>query len=442
MWAAEHVLSEAILKQALMDAEQAEVAYLRRQSTTLSFEANRLKSSQVEESSGIAVRVVKGGRLGFAASSNEKLRDKLIANALQSAEYGDEIAIAFPPPRTGPEVMTFDAGIAEISIERMVEMGEAVIALILEAEPDVQVYATLTRSVDELSVSNQTGADVALQRSPLSIAVEVRRINGDDVLITYAMMGTTTWDDDYLAPATRICEKLKLARRDATIESGPMPVLFSPTGVLAFALPLMAGLNGRNVYKGVSPMAAKIGQKLFDEKITIVDDATLDGKFGSASHDDEGVPHRRSVLVEGGVLRGFIYDLKTAAQAGGASTGNGSRGLFRPPSPSPTNWIIEAGATPLADMVATIDNGLLVHDVLGLGQGNIISGAFSNPLSLAYKIERGEIVGRVKNASIAGNTYELLQDVAAVSREEQWVHGSLHLPHILLPQVNVISQKR
>jgi PmbA protein len=435
------VLSQAILKQALTEAEQAEVVYLRRESTTLSFEANRLKSSQVDESSGIALRVLKDGRLGFAASSDEKLREKLVANALESAVYGDEVAIAFPPPQPAPAVVTFDASIAGLSMERMVEMGEALIDLVLQDEPDVQVYATLKRGVDRLSLFNQAGAEIALEGSPLSIALEARRIKGDDVLITYGMTGTTTWDDDYLAPAMRICDKLKLARRNATIDSGSMPVLFSPTGVLVFGLPLMAGLNGRNVYKGVSPMVAKIGQKLFDEKITIVDDATLDGKFGSASHDDEGVPHRHNVLVRHGVLRGFFYDLKTAAQSRVASTGNGSRSLFHPPSPSPTNLVVEAGVTPLAEMLAGVDNGLLVQDVLGLGQGNIISGAFSNPLSLAYKIEKGEIVGRVKNVSIAGNVYELLRDVAAVSRETQWVYSNYCLPHILLSRVNVISHK-
>ncbi len=441
MRAAGHALSQAILSQALTDAEQAEAVYLRSHSTTVSFEANRLKSSQVEESSGIALRVVKEGRLGFAASSNEKLREKLVANALESAAYGDRVDIAFPPPQPGPEVVTFDARIAGLSVERMVEMGEAAIDLIRQAEPDVQVYATVTRGVDELSLSNQAGMDITLQRSPLSIALEVRRIKGDDVLITYDTTGTTMWDDDYLAPAKRICSKLKLASCNVTIESEPMPVLFSPSGALVFGLPLLAGLNGRNVYKGVSPMAAKIGHKLFDEKITIVDDATLDGKVGSASHDDEGVPHRRNVLVGRGVLRGFFCDLKTAAQAGGTSTGNGSRGLFRPPSPSSTNLVVEAGTTPLADMVAAIDSGLLVHDVLGLGQGNIISGAFSNPLSLAYKIEKGEIVGRVKDVAIAGNVYELLQNVAAVSREAQWVYSSFYLPYILLSQVNVVSQR-
>jgi len=84
---------------------------------------------------------------------------------------------------------------------------------------------------------------------------------------------------------------------------------------------------------------------------------------------------------------------------------------------------------------------LLVENALGLGQGNVIPGAFSNSLSLAFKIEKGEIVGRVKDVSIAGNVYDLLQDVAAVSRETEWVYRSLSLPYILPPDVNVVAKE-
>ncbi|MEW5720708.1 MAG: metallopeptidase TldD-related protein, partial [Chloroflexota bacterium] len=233
---------------------------------------------------------------------------------------------------------------------------------------------------------------------------------------------------------------LKLARRLTTIASGNLPVLFSPEGLLMLGLPLQQGLNGKSVFTGISPMKGKLGEKLFSDKLTVIDDGTLDGKFGSAPYDDEGVPHQRTALIERGVLKNFIYDLKTAAQSGVASTGNGSRALFTPPSPAPTNLLIGAGDTPLADILAGIDAGLLVEDVLGLGQGNIISGAFSNPLSLAFKIEKGEIVGRVKNVSLAGNIYTLLKNIATVSRETEWVYSNLNLPYLLLPEMNVVAK--
>jgi len=295
--------------------------------------------------------------------------------------------------------------------------------------------------VQHLSIRNQAGSNVSFKRSPLSIALPVTRIEGDDVLLMFDIMGTTVWEDDYLAFAHKLGEKLELAKRSATIQSGRMPVLFAPTGALVLGFPLMLGLNGKSVYTSISPMVGKIGEKLFDDKLTIVDDPTLDGKFGSASYDDEGVAHRRNVLVEQGVLKGFMYDLKTAAQSGVESTGNGSRSLFSPPGPSPTNLIFGAGETPLAEIIAGIDEGLLVENALGLGQGNVISGAFSNSLSLAFKIEKGEIVGRVKDVSIAGNVYDLLQDVAAVSRETEWVYRIFSLPYILLPDVNVVAKE-
>jgi PmbA protein len=430
-----------ILKQLRAEAEQVEVVNVQSESTTVGFESNRLKNSQVEETTGVAVRVVKNGRLGFAASSDEAAAEKLVRNALESAAYGDEIPIAFPAPQSAPQVVTFDQTVTELSVPRMVEIGQEIIDVICQVEPGALVNVELERGVQHLSLCNQAGSNVSFQRSPLSIAFEVNRVKGDDVLLMFDIMGTTVWEDDYLAFARRLGEKLELAKRSATIRSGRMPVLFAPTGALVLGLPLMLGLNGKNVYTRISPMVGKIGEKLFDDKLTLVDDPTLDGKFGSASYDDEGVAHRRNVLVEQGVLKRFLYDLKTAAQSGVESTGNGSRSLFSLPSPSPTNLIFGAGDTPLAEIIAGMDEGLLVENALGLGQGNVISGAFSNSLSLAFKIERGEIVGRVKDVSIAGNAYDLLQDVAAVSQETEWVYSIFSLPYILLPDVNVVAKE-
>jgi PmbA protein len=430
-----------ILKQLQTQAEQVEIVNVQSESTTIGFESNRLKNSQVEETRGVAVRVVKNGRLGFAASSDESAAEKLVTNVLESAAYSDEIPMAFPAPQSGPKVTTFDRTITELPIPRMVEIGQEIVDVIRQAEPDALVNVELERGVQHLSLRNQAGSNVSFERSPLSIAFEVNRVKGDDVLIMFDTLGTTIWEDDYLAFACRVGEKLVLAQKSATIQSRRMPVLFAPTGALVLGLPLMLGLNGKNVYTRISPMVGKIGEKLFDDKITIVDDPILDGKFGSASYDDEGVAHRRNVLVEQGVLKGFLYDLKTAAQSGVESTGNGSRSLFSPPGPSPTNLIFGAGETPLAEIIAGIDEGLLVENALGLGQGNVISGAFSNSLSLAFKIEKGEIVGRVKDVSIAGNVYDLLQDVAAVSQETEWVYSIFSLPYILLPDVNVVAKE-
>ena len=93
----------------------------------------------------------------------------------------------------------------------------------------------------------------------------------------------------------------------------------------------------------------------------------------------------------------------------------------------------------LGSSIAGVEDGILVDSVLGLGQGNIISGAFSNPLDLAFRIEKGEITGRVKGGSIAGNVYEILKNIAAVSREQDWVYQTFYSPYILINEMNVVS---
>jgi PmbA protein len=429
-----------ILKQLKQQAEQVEVLSLQDEKTTVEYEANQLKTCTVAETKGTAVRVIRKGQLGFAASTDDTVMDKLAANALESAAYGDAAPFSFPSYQPAPAVRTFDQAIADIPIARLVEIGKEILDLILPVEPEARCNIGLERSIVSAGIRNDKGLDVSFKNSPLSIGVEIDRIEGDDVIILYDQLGTTIWEKDYLEFARRLVEKLIRARTITSIKPGKMPVLFAPSGTLALGLPLSEGLNGKEVYKGTSPIAKKVGEKLFDDKITVIDDGTIDGKFASACYDDEGVPRRRNVLVEKGVLKGFVYDLKTAAQSGVESTGNASRGLFNPPNPSLTNFIIQPGDTALKDMLAGIDEGILVEDLLGLGQGNIISGAFSNPLALAFKIEKGEIVGRVKDLSIAGNIYDLLKNVRAVSKEAQWVYSTFYAPYILIPEMNVAGK--
>jgi PmbA protein len=429
-----------ILTQLKKQAEQVEVLNLQNEKTTVEYEANQLKTCTVAETQGAAVRVIRKGRLGFAASTDETVATKLAANALESAAYGDKAPFSFPTPQPGPRVRTFDSAVADLPIARLVQMGKEILDLVLPVEPGARCNVALERSLVTANIRNQTGLDVSFKTSPFSIGLEIDRVEGDDVLIMYDQLGTSVWDDDYLDFARRLVEKLKSARKLTTIKPGMMPVLFAPAGTLALALPLSEGLNGKSVYKGISPIKDKVGEKLFDEKITLFDDGTIDGKFASASYDDEGVPHRRNTLIEKGVLKGFVYDLKTAAQSGVESTGNGSRQLFYPPEPSFTNIVLQPGQTPLKDILASMDEGIIVEDLLGIGQGNIISGAFSNPIALAFKVEKGEIVGRVKDLSIAGNIYELLKNVAAVSQEAQWVYSTFYAPYVFLPEMNVAGK--
>ncbi|NPV08607.1 MAG: TldD/PmbA family protein [Anaerolineae bacterium] len=421
-------------------AEQAEVFEIDSESTSVGFEANKLKSFEVNQTRGVALRVVKDGRLGFAASSDMEADDRLIENALESAQHGDPVPVRFPGPARGPDVEVYDPRLAELPTDGLIEVGREMIATITEGDDKALVRVELQRQVRSTVVRNSNGGEVSTLKSPFSFALLVERVQQDDVLLVHRFYSTASWSEEYRAVAQALAEQLRLAREITTLRSGRMPVLFSPPGAVVLGLPLMLGLNGKDVYRGISPMAGKVGEKLFDEKLTLVDDPTINGRPGSASHDDEGVPHRRNVLIDGGVVCGFLYDLKTAVQAGAEPTGNGERGLFSPPSPSFTNLVLQAGTTPVREIIRGLDEALLVESPLGVGQGNVMSGAFSNSLSLAFKIEKGEIIGRVKDVSIAGNVYTDLKRIEALSREAEWVYGGMQLPYILLPALNVVTK--
>jgi len=434
-----------ILTMLKKQAEQVEVFNLENEKTTVEFEANQLKACAVTRTKGTAVRVIRKGRLGFSASTDRMAVDKLAANVLESAAYGDQTSFSFADPKSAIPVRTYDKAIAELPINRLIEIGQEILDLILPVDPIVRCNLSLARGLVSANIRNQKGLDVSFQTSPLTLSITLNRMEENDVLIRYEQFGATVWEKDYLAFAHRLAEQLKLARKLTTIKPGRMPVLFSPAGAQALILPLSEALNGKEVYKGTSPIKDKVEEKLFDEKITLVDDGTMDGCFGSTPYDDEGVPRSRNVLIEKGVLKSFIYDLKTAAQAGTQSTGNAVRSLFTQPDVSFGNVILQPGRTPLRDIIASIDEGILVESLLGLGMGNTISGAFSNPLDLAFKIEKGEVVGRVKDLSIAGNIYDLLKDVAAVSQEAQWNYNFFYAPYVfapyvLIPEMNVAGK--
>jgi PmbA protein len=149
------------------------------------------------------------------------------------------------------------------------------------------------------------------------------------------------------------------------------------------------------------------------------------------------VPSRRLPLVERGEVRAFVYDLETAARAGTASTGHGRRGTFGKPGISFSNLVMREGAAAEAALLREVGHGLVVEDLIGVGQGNVISGAFSHPVALAYRVDGGEITGRVKDAAVAGNAYELLKRIRMVGRDGKWIGGSRLVPPIVLDAVNV-----
>lgn len=222
------------------------------------------------------------------------------------------------------------------------------------------------------------------------------------------------------------------------ISSGSVPALFTPKAVARLIGILTAPLSARSVWRGVSPFAGRIGERIFNPSFTLRDDPALMESPFSYPFDDEGVTAKTKDLVACGTLQRFITDLRHAARLGIAAEGNGGRNYHSLPSPSFSNVVIEAGSESYAALTAGIKRGILVDQFIGLGQSNTLQGDFSANLDLAYLIENGTVAGRVKDCMISGNLFSLLAGEVAFSAERER-RGSVIAPYILFPSVSLVG---
>jgi PmbA protein len=437
----ERVLDAARARVAAADAQWHQV-----ERTSIAFEAGRLKACGISEAAGVNLRVVQHGRVGIAGTTAEDV-DDLVARALASAELGEALDIAFPAASPLPRVSTHAVRAATASLDRLTAIGHELVERV--SREGCQVNVSIEREVAETRIANTAGVDATYPATGVSISVDLTRFAGDDVLLIYDFYAgvdlpePTDLDalvhtiEDRFAPALRVVEP----------PEGSLPVVFTPSGQSAILLPLEQAFSGKAVLQGVSPLAGKVGAQLFDERFALTDDPLAAGRAGSRPLDDEGVPSRVVPLVQRGVVQQFVYDLETAARAKTASTGHGSRGTFGKPHIGYSNMVVGPGGPDSRAGGATvrqlggglidgIADGLIVDDLIGVGQGNVIGGAFSHPVALAFRVQRGEITGRVKDSAVAGNVYELLKRIGGFGNDGRWM-GSRWAASLRLEGVSV-----
>jgi TldD protein len=208
-----------------------------------------------------------------------------------------------------------------------------------------------------------------------------------------------------------------------------------PTGIMPVVLSSEAGgtmvheacghgLEADLVHKGLSAYVGKIGQQVASEKITVIDDAAIAGKYGSYSYDDEGTPAQRTVLIENGILKQYMTDLQSAERMGSAATGNGRRESYREkPVVRMSNTYIAPGTDRVEDMIASVEYGLFVKH-MGGGQVNTLNGDYVFDVSEGYLIENGKITRPVRGATLAGNGPESLRNVEMVGNDLGYAIGT------------------
>lgn len=429
---------ERILEAARKVADSAEVYAVTSRTTPVSFEANRLKSLQTKESHGAGLRIIKDGRVGFSATNRIDDVEGLVQRAVEVAPFGAEATFELPSADHYPEVPIFDQAVEDTTVEQLVELGQSMVDGVTTHSSEVLCDAGVSQTVVSVRLLNTKGIDVSYKKSVFSLGIGGTRVRGTDMLFVGDGESSSQPLSDWQKIVDKVNTQLDLANETVEAPTGNLPVIFTPDAVAGILLhPLLVAFNGRTVVQGASPLIGRLGESICDERFTIYDDGTAAYRPGSRPWDDEGLPTRRIPLIENGVAKSFLYDLKTAAQMGAEATGSASRGTGSLPAPSTSVLFVEEGDMSYDDMVSDIKQGLVVESLLGAGQTNLLAGDFSGNVLLGYKIENGKIAGRAKNIMLSGNVYKVLSNLEAIGSEAEWKGGSLHTPPLYCREVAV-----
>jgi PmbA protein len=216
--------------------------------------------------------------------------------------------------------------------------------------------------------------------------------------------------------------------------STPVPrVGFAPRAVIALLAPLRQMLLGSTLFEGRTPLTGRLGEQAFSSMLTLLDDPLANGRPGSRPIDDEGVVCRPIVLIDQGVVRGWLADLASGLRLGVPPTGHGVRAPGAPPRTGWSNFVVGPGEADAGDLASLVGEGMIVLD-LPLPSGNLVDGRVALTTPWAYRVEQGEIVGRVERLTVRGNLVEMLNRIVAVGRAVDWV-GAAAAPAMVIEEV-------
>jgi len=395
---------------------------------------------------GIGVRAFAGTRAGYAYGTD--LSDEGVAEtarvAREAAELADEDEYEGLPEELGTSDVDGLAseGFADWPTERVVDFALAVDRAARAPEGVTQVENSVySDGRGSVALANSRGFAASYESTQAWAYSSAFAGEGADLMTGLGVgMGRDPGALDPDAIGTEAAERALALVGARQPESRRCPVVLDSFVAASFVGFIGSMLSADAVQRGRSLFAGREGDEVAGPVLRIADDGTDPDGPASAPFDGEGVPTRRTPLIEDGRLLGFLYDSRTARRAAGSTTGNASRGSYRtPPSVGTSNLIVEAGDLDLPSLIAQASSGLYVTDVAGLHSGvNPVSGTFSVGAS-GRLIENGELGSPVREITIASDLVSMLMGVRLSGSEARWVPfgGSVKSPPLLVHEMAV-----
>lgn len=417
--------AQRITRDALQNCDDGELYLQFIASESFGFDDGRLKTADYSRDAGFGLRGVSGEMTGFAHAN--EISAAAIARAGETLKLLDPAkGQPAPPPRNNNRHLYTDASpLDAVPFEAKVKLLETIDAAARGRDSRVaQVSASLAASwsvVEIVRADGFIGHDVRpLVRLNVSIVAEQdgRRETG-----SFGIGGRRLYDDLFSPETWNRAIDEALAQALVNLESvaapaGEMTVLLGPgwPGVLLHEA-VGHGLEGDFNRKGTSAFSGRIGQRVAAPGVTVVDDGSIPGRRGSLTIDDEGTPTQENVLIEDGILKGYIQDRLNARLMGVAPTGNGRRESYaHAPMPRMTNTFMRAGNDDPAELLSRIKNGIFAKS-FGGGQVDITSGKFVFSCTEAYLVENGKLGAPIKGATLIGDGPTVLTRVTGIGND-------------------------
>jgi PmbA protein len=397
-------------------------------------------------SRGVGLRVFVGQRAASTSSSDFSPEgiEHLVSGAIALAKVTSE------DPFAGlPEIAAFGqvAGDLDLYYEDVYSLpGDRRIDLARRAEAAAMSADARIQNSDGGSFDAATGRKIlANSRGFLG---DYRRSYASISTVPIAQSKDGQMQRDYWYSSARTLTKLEspesigaeaarrtLRRLDARrVPTQRVPVVFAPEMARGLIGNIFEAANGDAVYRHASFFADQLGQQVAAENITVIDDGTMPGGFGTAPFDGEGLPTRRKFIVEKGILRNYLLNTYTARKLNMQSTGNASRGLAGNPGIGGGNVYLEAGEIPPAEILADVKAGLYVTELMGFGV-NMVTGDYSRGASGLW-IENGELTFAVQEITIAGNLKEMFRNIVAIGNDLEF-RGAVTAPTLRIEGMTI-----
>jgi PmbA protein len=404
-----------------------------------------IESLKEAGSRGAGLRILIGKHTGSSYTSD--LSEEGIAHLVKSAV--ELAAITTEDPHAGlpePEelgsiegdLQLYCADVAQLETAVKIDAAKRAEAAALDADPriDNSDGASFDTHTGRRVFANSRGFAGEYRSSYCSLAVSPVARQGESMERDY--WHTMARGAAGLEPPEqvgRIAAQRALRRLNAVkVETQKVPVVFEPRVARSLLESIFEAVHGMSIYRHESFLAGKLGERVAAENVTVVDDATIPGLFGTSPFDDEGVPSRRTVVIERGVLKNYLLNCYAARKLGMKTTGNAARGLAGNAGIGHGNLFLEKGAVTSEQIIGSVANGFYVTELLGHGV-NVVTGDYSRGAAGLW-IRNGELTFAVSEVTIAGNLKDMLLGIEVIGSDLEF-RGSMAAPTLKIGEMTV-----